>query len=230
MHNLLWLTVRLVVAVFLLSGAAVATASRSSADPGVTEDTLALLRESLSTPHEASFHVSYDIEQEGESAQLAIFQKEGKQRLDLVFDTPDGEYFVRFFSSAPDDPPIFCVDEPGQEAQCVNVQDGLFEPGESFYWAMFGSRVEELFGILSETGQELSSVEARNIAGEDVQVYLFEALASEEGFTEIALTEDGIPLLLSVDLGSDNSPVHIEATEFSREVADNHFEPPASPI
>lgn len=167
----------------------------------------------------ATFKATYELSGSGlgevADGTMTWYKKGDSMRIDMEIEV-EGEQFGTIIITRPDQS-YFCTRIPalGDEGSCME------EPGEPAEGV--GEVIGDLDDLLSDPEVDVESTGGRKIAGEDADCFAVSTFGLD-GETEVCVSEDGVPLSMSTTV--EGAEILMEATDFSRDVSDDDFEPP----
>jgi len=194
----------------------------TAADLG--SDALALLQKVITSSNKPDYRATYKITGLSENLDsnkeytTTYFRKGKLKRLDS---TSGGQATSMYIS----DTEVTSCDKLSGTWTCMKMSGELATMSASMATILFDA-TEELISEAINQGEKPVQVKSGKIAGQDAQIYVFEAPAPEKGEMQFAYTTDGIFLMLDYHTQDGKNDGRIEATEFSRQVSDSDFVPP----
>jgi hypothetical protein len=167
----------------------------------------------------ATFKATYELSTSAEGqvteGTMTWYKKGDSLRIDIEGEV-EGEQMSASIITRPDQA-YFCMQIPEMVEGC-SCFSAPGAPGEGV-----GEIISGLEEALTDPEVDVVSTSSRRVAGQDADCFTVRS-PEFEGDGEICLTEEGIPL--SFKGTTEGVKTSIEATDFSRDVSDDDFEPP----
>jgi hypothetical protein len=167
----------------------------------------------------ATFKVTYDLSsgsgEQGFTGTMTLYKKGDNLREDFEGES-GGEKTSATFITTPDKSYV-CTEVPemGEGGTCFSAPS---EPGQGPT-----EIVADLEKALTDPNVDIVSTSSRKIAGEDAKCYTVRS-SELEGESELCMSDEGVPLFSKSTV--EGAEMSLEATDFSRDVSDDDFEPP----